>query len=151
MSIFPFTKKKVEEAEKDEEELHSLKFPEFSADIPKYDEEISSAEMGTIKEAVSSDESLGIPIRKPMSTPQKEPMPMMEERREKTLFIKIDNYKEAVALMHKIKEKVEEAEKVAEKLSKIKEEEDSELSSWHQNLEEIKESILSIDKELFEH
>lgn len=150
MSLFPFTKKKVEE---DKEELRplSLKFPEFSAEVPKYDEEMSPAEMGTIKEAISSDESLGIPVRKPMFTNQTEETFDSGERKEKTLFIKMDNYKEAIVLMNKIKEKMQEAEKIAEKLNQIKEEEDNELSSWHQNLEEIKEGLLSIDKELFEH
>lgn len=150
MSIFSFTKKKVEE---DKEELSPLplKFPEFSAEIPKYDEEISPAEMGTIKEAVSSNEPLNIPMRKPMFAAQEKEPFNVEESKEKTLFIKMDNFKEAVSLMHNIKEKIQEAEKIAEKLNQIKEEEDSELSSWHQNLEEIKENLLSIDKELFEH
>ena len=40
-----------------------------------------------------------------------------------------------------MKEKLEEAKKILQKLDSIKREEDQELQAWHQDLEEIKERI----------
>lgn len=163
-----FSKKQEEERP----ELPPLKFPEFPKEpkVPSYEQSISPAEAASIKQAVSP-QRLEIPIRKPIvRRPVMEPMerqgyeapPTRYERpyaapeekevqkRGQTLFVKIERYKDAVAKMDYIKDKVLEAEKILSKLDELKRKEDEELTMWHQDLETIKTKILSVDKSLFE-
>jgi len=89
-------------------------------------------------------DALNIPIRRP---------PMLQERevdKKIPLFVKISKYKTVMASIHHIKEKVQESENILSKLEIIKSEEDKELDSWHENLNEIKERLLEIDEKLFE-
>ena len=72
------------------------------------------------------------------------------QKRGQTLFVRIERYKEAVANMEHIKDKIIEAEKILGKLDELKRKEDEELTRWHQDLETIKTKILSVDKSLFE-
>ena len=67
----------------------------------------------------------------------------------RALFIKVERYKDSMSLMQNVKEKLEEAKKILQKLDSIKREEDQELQAWHQDLEEIKERLLTIDRTLF--
>lgn len=156
--------KKGEEAKP---ELPPLRFPEFPKEepkVPSYEAGISPAEATSIKEAITQPR-LEIPIRKPMMRPT--PPPVMErppveekryeepeerelQKRGQTLFVKIERYKEAVAKMDHIKEKIIEAEKILSNLDEMKRQEDEELLRWHQDLETIKNKILSVDKSLFE-
>ena len=88
--------------------------------------------------------TLNIPIRRP---------PMLQERevdKRIPLFVKISKYKTVMSNIHSIKEKVQESENILSKLDVIKSEEDKELDSWHENLNEIKERLLEIDEKLFE-
>lgn len=161
-----FSKNK-EEAKPD---LPPLKFPEFLKDkkIPSYEQRISPAEEDSIKQAVSP-QNLEIPIRKPMMRqPLHVPLPLERQSYERqsyetpvneekevqtrgqTLFVKMERYKDAVAKMEHIKDKIAEAEKVLSKLDELKRKEDEELIMWHQDLEAIKEKILSVDRNLFE-
>lgn len=151
-----FSKKKEEKPE-----LPPLKFPEFPKEpkVPRY-EPVSPAETTAIKQAVSPP-MLEIPIRKPMArrpvtypaAPMEAPYEPREEevqKRGQTLFVKIERYKEAAAKMEHIKEKIVEAEKILRKLDEMKRREDEELTRWHQDLNTIKEKILSVDRSLFE-
>jgi len=72
------------------------------------------------------------------------------QHRGQTLFVKMERYKDALAKMDHIKEKITEAEKILKKLDEIKRQEDEELSRWHQDLEIIKNKILAVDKGIFE-
>lgn len=157
--------KKREEAKP---ELPPLKFPEFPKEetkVPSYESGISASEAASLKEAIQP--RLEIPIRKPIMRPPVSQPPFMErprveerryeepeekgiQKRGQTLFVKIERYKEAVAKMDHIKEKIIEAEKVLSKLDEMKRQEDEELIRWHQDLETIKTKILSVDKNLFE-
>ncbi len=151
--------KKGEEAKP---ELPPLKFPEFpkeEAKVPSYEAGISPAEAASLKEAIQP--RLEIPIRKPMMRPTAQRPPVEEssyeepeekgiQKRGQTLFVKIERYKEAVAKMEHIKEKIVEAEKILSNLDEMKRQEDEELIRWHQDLETIKNKILSVDKSLFE-
>ncbi len=162
-----FSKKK----EEPKPELPPLKFPEFpqESNVPSYNEE---SEAESIKQAV--EPSLDIPIRKPMGRsspisppPQEEiynnePIDKTEapsyqepttpgiQKRGQTLFVQIERYREAVTKMEHIKEKLAEAEKILSRLDDMKRKEDEELQKWHQDLESLRNKILSVDKNLFE-
>lgn len=154
-----FSKKKEEE----KKELPPLRFPEFPKEpkVPRYEPGITPTEASSIKQAVSPPR-LEIPIRKPMARRPIMPMerrPVYEapveepeeiQKRGRTLFVKIERYKEAVAKMEHIKDKIVEAEKILSKLDEMKRKEDEELARWHQDLETIKTKILSVDRSLFE-
>lgn len=155
--------KKSEEAKP---ELSPLRFPEFPKEepkIPSYESGISASEAASIKEAITQPR-LEIPIRKPMmmrptmpqtmeqpaEKPYEEPEEKEIQKRGQTLFVQIERYKEAVAKMEHIKEKINEAEKILSKLDEMKRQEDEELLRWHEDLETIKNKILSVDRSIFE-
>ncbi len=136
-----FTKKK-----ETKRELPPLKFPEF----PKYESEISH-DFSQIKNAVSTP---NIQARASFEVPDLPDMPREEEpdihRTEKTLFIKIDKYKSVMKSLEYIRDKLDELEKIVNKLDSVKKEEDEEFSKWHSDLEYLKEKLSNIDKILFE-
>lgn len=155
--------KKKEKTEKKEE---PLKFPNIPSDIPKY--EGISPEHREIKEAIMPP-PLDIPQRKPMSTnnlgmPNLPPLekphikPRIRETHEtfahttheKTMFVKIEDYHKATKAIEKIKAKIAESQKVLDKLKELKDEEDMELETWQNNLEDLKGRLLEIDQKLFE-
>lgn len=68
---------------------------------------------------------------------------------QKPLYIKIEDYKDAVYTIDKIKAKLKEADSVLEELSKIRKQEDSQLEDWKHDIENIKSKLLDIDKTLF--
>ncbi len=158
-----FGKKK----EKTEKKEAPLKFPDIPSDIPKY--EGISPEQKEIKEAIMPP--LDIPQRKPPITRSKDlgmpnlpPIgppkigPDVEEtheifnhaKKEKTMFVKVEEYHKAIKAIEKIKAKIEESQKVLDKLKELKDEEDMELETWQHNLEELKEKLLEVDSKLFE-
>jgi len=152
--------------EKEKKQDLPLKFPDIPSDIPKY--EGISPEHREIKEAIMPP--LDIPQRKPIMKPKQRdetfmpPMdipgfqPRLEEshetfthsKKEKTMFVKVDEYQKATKAIEKIKEKIEESQKILNKLKELKDEEDSELESWQHNLEDLKEKLLEVDQKLFE-
>ncbi|MCG2717515.1 MAG: hypothetical protein L6408_01600 [Nanoarchaeota archaeon] len=157
-----FSKKK-EEAK---HELPPLRFPEFPKEkkVPSYESDITPQEAVSLKEAVAPP-NLEIPIRKPMprspiAAPQRA-MPIAPEEgygdpnqelqgRGQTLFVKIERYRNALAKMEHIKDKIMEAERVLANLDEMKRQEDQEITKWHQDLSLIKNKLLSVDKGLFE-
>jgi peptidoglycan hydrolase CwlO-like protein len=66
-------------------------------------------------------------------------------------FPEFPKYKSVMKNLDHIKDKLEELEKVVNKLDDIKKEEDEELSKWHSDLEHLKERLGNIDKTLFEN
>lgn len=68
----------------------------------------------------------------------------------KPIYIKIDKYKSAMKTLAEIKARLTEAEKILNNLQKIKNEEDQEFENWREDIEQIKERLLSVDKNLFE-
>jgi hypothetical protein len=154
MKLFSRKEEKVKE---EDLELPPLKFPEFPTERPV----LYKDEPNNIREAVGK--SVEIPLRKPMQLQraiaprQQEQVPMHSShspysdsiKEGKALFIKVDRYKDSMGLMQNVKEKLEEAKKILQKLDSIKREEDHELQSWHQDLEEVRERLLTIDRTLF--
>ena len=68
----------------------------------------------------------------------------------KPLFVQIDKYKDVVNTIQAIKAKMQDLEELISNLENIKVEEDKKLESWKRDVQNIKEKILSIDKDLFE-
>jgi len=149
--------------------------PEQVAKPPQYKPEPAAQPQPTIPEAkaikqaisqkaTKENADLEIPIRKPAA---RQPIiPAAEERlqeyhyqperpeevqkRGQTLFVQIDRYKEAMARMENIKDKIIEAENVLKDLEELKLQENDDLIKWHQDLDIIKNKILAVDKTLFE-
>lgn len=159
-----FSKKKVEE----KQELPPLKFPEFSKfkEEPHF-ESVNPSDQGIIKRTIVPPPNLMIPIRKPVQPKSEDMMmPMPEERprqierprpsefsppkRDRTLFVKIDKYKDVMAKMDTIREKIAESEKVLQRLQQIRGQEDHELKMWQEDLNRVKDTLVAVDRALFE-
>ena len=68
----------------------------------------------------------------------------------KPLFIKIDKYEEALALLNSVKERLSEADKIINELRQIRKDEDSQLEEWSDHIASIKDKLMSVDNNLFE-
>ena len=135
--LFDLSKKK------DFKEFPEFKFPEESK-LPPLPPAKPFPKFPEFEKKDGGLEPLNIPIRRP---------PMFHESevdKRVPLFVKISKYKTVISNIHYIKEKVQESENILSKLDVIKSEEDRELDSWHENLNEIKERLLEIDEKLFE-
>lgn len=64
------------------------------------------------------------------------------------VFIKIDEYKEIFDIVTLLKNKIAEGKEIIDRINRIKEEEDSEISAWASELDEIASKIDVIDKSL---
>ena len=74
----------------------------------------------------------------------------MSHAAEKPLFIKIDEYREALSNLDLLKRKIHEVEEYMGKLEAIKSAEDEELKKCRANVEDIKKSLMDVDHRLFE-
>ena len=70
---------------------------------------------------------------------------IMENKKETPVFIKVDEYKDVIDIMQLVRTKLEDAKKALAKLNELKAQEDSELSSWQTNLDEIERKIDAVD------
>jgi hypothetical protein len=129
--------------------------PEFP-DIPD-DNEIPSYE--STLEAIKKEVGTDIPMREtsierklPSATPDfsQSVMPSQNIGDDKPVFVKLDNYKEALAQLTELKKKVDEAETLINQLEQLKNEENIKLENWKHNLQSMKDRLLSLDKGLFE-
>lgn len=164
MGLFSLTKKPEEKKAPEQSsfpnfpDVHDEEMPEFPAYEPT---------IGEIKKEITKPEDFDIPIRekrpeqksmfgaqiesRPPFTPAKMDFSAPKMPQEgKTLFIKIDKYKEAMHDINSLKTKIAEAERILSSIEEIKAEEDSKLNKWNGEIQEIKEKILSLDKNLFE-
>lgn len=155
MGLFSLTKK-PEEKKLEAQKLPS--FPEFPAvheelpEFPAYEPTI-----GEIKKEITRPEEFEVPVRdkkaeRNMFATQLQPQPAATKLMptERTLFIKIDKYKDAMHDIQSLKIKIAEAERILTGLEELKAEEDSKLSKWNSEIQELKEKLLSLDRNLFE-
>lgn len=114
--------------------------PDFDEDFPKYTPSIgdfgnmeNNSKSSVIERMpkISDDNSQGKKSNKP-------------------IFVKVEKYDEAIDNMNSIREKVKEVENILENLKKIKREEDQTLEEWKESLNEIKEKLMIVDKNLFD-
>jgi len=120
-----------------------IKLPDFpSNDFPAY--ESLSSDFSNIKRAVKQ------PTTRFFEEPRQEPRPSPPATMgEKTLFIKIDDYETAMAAVERLKEKVKNMETVISNLEKLKRQEDTELDSWHKDIDSLKQRLMTIESRLF--
>lgn len=68
----------------------------------------------------------------------------------KPIFVKIEKYKEAIRTINNLKGKIAEAEKILDDIEAIKVQEEKKLQEWKNDLEQLKNRLVSIDNNLFE-
>ncbi len=138
-------------------EFPSLDEEEVSG-FPKYEPTVADIKKEINK---TGDEDISIPIRnqdfsgKKMAAVSSEVIVPVETAKrvmseDKSLFVKIDNYKQALHTLEALKAKLEDAEEVFRAFEDIKSQEDEKLETWKRDLQNMKDKLLSIDKELFE-
>ena len=71
-------------------------------------------------------------------------LPEREVKAKKQVFVKMDQYKEALNTINKIRDKMKDADMVLNDLRNMKAKEDEHLIKWHNDLEEIKKRLNEI-------
>lgn len=141
-----------------EEEQEKPSFPEEKKGMPSYGSELSSIKKEVSKPTPAMKmnnpaETTLIPER-PKMMEHKAPMmgssPVGHHAPGKPVFVKIDNYKEALEAIESIRGLSNQAEEILEQLARIRDDEDRELSKWHSDIQRIKDRLLIVDKNLFE-
>ncbi|MCK5026453.1 MAG: hypothetical protein KAS15_07700 [Nanoarchaeota archaeon] len=70
--------------------------------------------------------------------------------KEAPIFIKIDQYKDVLDILHLAKSKIRDARVLIEKINELKNAEDTEIKTWQNSLDEVEKRVMFIDKSLFE-
>ena len=131
-------------SKKRSEELEMPKFPDLPEEpsFPSYEPQFAKEE---------SPDEFGIPQRQSSFEAREQPRFEPEHRQiEKPIFVKIEQYREALDSIDAIKTKVHEAEELLSRLDQLRSQEDKELQNWHDNVNRIKDKLISVDKKLFE-
>ena len=66
------------------------------------------------------------------------------------IYVKLEDYKEAVKKLHLIRNKISEAENLLSEIMEIKKEEDRQLADWKNQITDVKNKLMEIDRGLFE-
>ena len=69
---------------------------------------------------------------------------------EKSVFVRIDEYKEVIELFTQLKEKLGKAKETIAKVAELKSEEQVEIELWNNSLAEIEKKMAYIDQTLTE-
>lgn len=124
-------------------------FPEFPSYEPSISEIKSEVSKGSDDFEVPKRDSK-VDRRLPSVDLEAKPDNTRRFDESKPLFVQIDKYKDVVNTIQAIKSKMRDLEELISNLENIKVEEDKKLDSWKRDVQNIKEKILSIDKDLFE-
>lgn len=65
------------------------------------------------------------------------------------LFVKLEKFESAMNSLEEIKQKISEIESLLTNIKEIKNKEEQELTEWQKEIQNAKEKIASLDKELF--
>ncbi|MFH1365261.1 MAG: hypothetical protein ABIH28_01610 [archaeon] len=65
------------------------------------------------------------------------------------VFVRIDKFEESRRIFEKTKEQISNIERALSKIKAIKQEEDRELSSWEQEITNIKDKISKVERDIF--
>ncbi len=74
----------------------------------------------------------------------------MQSYEQMPVYVKIEEYNEALELINLIKNKIKDAKQTLEDINRLKNEEDAELEIWQTSIEEVERKIDFIDKVMFE-
>lgn len=66
------------------------------------------------------------------------------------VFVRIEDYKDVLDIVHMIKSRIVEAKELLGKINELKNEEDAELELWHSGIEEVERKLDFVDRSLFE-
>ncbi|MBN1644918.1 hypothetical protein JW851_02680 [Candidatus Woesearchaeota archaeon] len=66
------------------------------------------------------------------------------------VFVKIEDYKDIVDLLALIKDRLKQAKFLLDKVKEIKDQEDTEISIWSKEIEDVDQRISDVDRALFE-
>ena len=143
-----------------EEESHLPTIPELPSIEEHHDEmNYDSSELqalpsyeptiGQIKREVEKPTESDVPQRERKIMP-KMVMHSTEMTQEKPLFIKIEQYKDALRAVDHLKEKVAEAEQLFKIIEDIRTQEEQRLEAWKHAIQSLKDKLLLIDQNLFE-
>jgi seryl-tRNA synthetase len=166
-------KEKIEEVPQLPELPKLPELPEF-ADFQKYSEEkipqlpsfpngalgnkfsqdtIKEAITGRKEEEVRADETEEIPMmRRPLVREEGEEYSAVSTsraRESEPIFIRMDKFEEGSKTFEEVKRKVAEIEKMLAGVKRIKEEEEKELQSWTDEINQVKEKLVKIDDNIF--
>ncbi|OYT31615.1 hypothetical protein DRJ22_05895 [Candidatus Woesearchaeota archaeon] len=64
------------------------------------------------------------------------------------VFVKIDEFKDVVDIISLMREKINQAKFLLDKIAEVKAKEDAELADWSKDLEDVEARINAIDKSL---
>ena len=152
----------TEGSEDSQSKIHQLpSFPnnslgdKFSQDTIK--EAITGNEEDDFEDIVDDFDSLEEPqkiqkphIEKPIEPPKVHLKPRREIVREtEPLFVRLDKFKESHEILDGVKEQMHEITHLLNETNSIKEREDKQLKEWETELQEIKNNIEKIDRDLF--
>ena len=86
-----------------------------------------------------------------MNIPERKPIENVNRvSGDKPVFVKIDNYQDAMDNIDKVKDMIGDAEDLLENIHKLRADEDRELENWHRSLDKLKDRLLNVDRKLFE-
>tara|TARA_Y100000310_G_scaffold13087_1_gene13416 strand:- start:5501 stop:6169 length:669 start_codon:yes stop_codon:yes gene_type:complete len=122
-----------------EDSSQDFKTPFKKDEVPSADLGVSFEKVPEVRREVGSKLNLG----KEFKLPKK----IMDNR---PVFVQIDDYKDAMNNIEVLKQKIREVEYMLDRLNEIKSEEQLEISNCETSLNKIKESLIGIDKKLFE-
>ncbi len=109
---------------------------------PRFEEEVPSFP--------SYEPTLGnhMEIKEEIGREEEDDRPILQE--EKAIFVKINKYKAAIDTLEVIKEKLKTAEIIIDELAKLREKEEAEFNEWQNSIQEIKDKLSQVDRNLFE-
>ena len=149
-----------------EEQIQKL--PDFPSASPgkRFSKDmIKNAVAGGKKEELLADEFLDEDEMRMMQEPARRPLTeeigeealprtkRLEFKREKSIiepiFIRIDQFEEALRIFNETKKKISEIERILTDIKGIKEREENELKMWENEIRSMKEQIEKVDKDIF--
>src|SRR3989344_4959735 len=88
----------------------------------------------------------------PSQMQMNERLPRPEEARveEKPVFVRLQQYREAMSSIELLKQKIQDVEFIIGKIEELRAQEQIELNSCQNTLNRVKEKLITIDKKLFE-
>lgn len=69
---------------------------------------------------------------------------------DKAMFVKVNEYEDIKDMINLIRSKIDESKKILASLDQLKKQEETELTAWRGELEEVERKISYINKTLFE-
>lgn len=64
---------------------------------------------------------------------------------EKSVFIKLNEYKDSLSLFEQLKNKIEEAKDTLSKIESLREDENTEIELWNNSIKEVEKKVNYID------